>query len=274
MRAVAPINASLRSGSRAVQTAPARRATGVRVGAAPEPLPRALSNNRPARGRTPHGDRGPLPNETKGINRMRSTFRATLLVVFATSALAFSAASALAAPHEFVFAGAAGTNWTATQQGSQAFTLNLGRIECGTGGLTGIIPAGRRAPSVKAVFSYGSCLSAGFRYTWTVTDCEYEFHEPTLLGGTEYRGTLSIVKGPGTAACKTVLESSICQVTIEPQTMGGHLTYSPVGTSERFAYEITGLKYTEKGENCFNGPGTFTTGHFAGNMEAKEVSIS
>jgi hypothetical protein len=204
---------------------------------------------------------------------MTSSLRAALLLVFATSVLAASAATALAEPvHEFTFTGAVGANWTAKASGTQTFNLNLGRIECLEGGLTGVVPAGQRAPSVKAAYTYANCRSAGFSYFWKVSNCEYELHQPT--GESFLKGTLGIVKGSGTSACKTVLESSLCNVTIEAQTPKGFVHYENLTKGEYLNFELSGLQYVEKGHNCPNGPGTFANGFYTGNMEAKELSVS
>jgi hypothetical protein len=201
---------------------------------------------------------------------MKSVSRMVVLAVLAASALAVSAVPALAeTPQEFAFSGAAGTNWTGTLRTSPHLQFRSGSLECQEAGLTGVIPAGKTAPVAKAAFSYHGCKQNGITYTWLVTNCEYEFHQP--LG---YTGTFSIVKGPGTSACKVVLESVSCKITIEAQTPpSSKVTYWNELARLHYALSLGGVKYTQS-ERCPGGGGSFTDGTYAGEMYMKEVALN
>jgi hypothetical protein len=195
--------------------------------------------------------------------------------VFATSALAASAASAFHFEAEEYPAKGVGKNTN-----THVFHVEGGKVECKEVTFTGTMAAASETLRAKAV--YKNCLAFGvFPATVSMEGCEYEFHVSEETSAGHFKGSDSIVNSSG-KSCEekpAKITAGSCIVTNGPQTGLKTVSYTDLNATSwktpphppweevESSSVITGATYTE-GSGCLK-PGTHTNGEYSGAMLVK-----
>ncbi|HMJ72166.1 MAG TPA: hypothetical protein VK471_02250 [Solirubrobacterales bacterium] len=188
-----------------------------------------------------------------------------LLAIFATSAVAASAASA----NPQFFSEMEDTTLTGSQGLAMAniLTTDLGELKCNVARFDGTMePAETTTLTLKP--TYEECKQAGENAVVTLHGCSYLFH---LGENTEtFEAKMDIECPDGE---KIVIDTPECATTIPPQAGLGEVKFTNEGAAATRAIvadlKIGGIDYVEHGAGCPNETVTTNNGTYTGLITVK-----
>lgn len=145
------------------------------------------------------------------------------------------------------------------------FTAQAGKLNCSEFALPGTLSAA--SSEYKAQQFFWPCSFLGLATTIASNGCEFKLH--VLNAGPPYVGTTDIVcpGGKGIQFAASSSGSTVCTLTLLPQTGVGGVSFENTGTGSARAitvsFNLTTMKYSQEGSNPFLcKPGEYTNGVF------------
>lgn len=184
----------------------------------------------------------------------------TLKALVATAVIALLAgAVAVPASHAATYdSSKENTTYKGSQVLTNVFSSDFGVTECETVKFEGT-QGSTTAKTMRLHPTYSECEAFGFEATVNTTGCDFEFGEPTSVGGTfNWHAVVGIVCS-GANAIKITAVGGLCQITIPGQALTGWVEFDVVGKMwVMLNFELESVAYQGTGGFC-GGPVTFGT---------------